>query len=494
MTTHSGVTFMVKKGCDVPKDYLFRVASNNPSCAGAATVVDGSVLMQIFNTPCPVEGYEDIRKELKEQDVFFWSGNHPGDVGAEDIQPFVLNTDEKDNPIIVLFIEGNFHGTPPEGSNHSPAWHLMQEDIAPKIAQLARLVDGDLDKLLGEMQSPLFKKDMDRLSIDHGNITFLIANGDKAEHLVFGNNPTVGFSWGWTSQAYGYETPKAEDRPAQGVKPAASKFSIKSKAVPATPPVDLATAGTPLNKPTSVPGVKPTDTTIKAPEEEFFLVKADMIWDKKRKEHFYRTAGGGIMPKTSYHNCPTIKVTKKFLEELNAKGDLKHLPTLRALIGATTEPDISAPAEPDKGVEPVKPQDDTKKVGEPRPVIVPAEEKRQIKDFINDPIFKATVDKHREIIGDPAKLKEYNSKIITFCEATGVDGIEKTFGWPPEILEEMFKTWPAASALLYCDLVRAYSNALNELAKKTEPKKEEVAATPTAASIKGLGQKFKIRA
>lgn len=119
----------------------------------------------------------------------------------EDLQPFVLVKDENGKALIAAFLDGNFdHHLPDKPDTHTAEFHAVKNELQPRVDKLLKLCDGDPERLMKELEDPIFGKDLVNLMQgDLGTITIAGADGTVIHHKTQGDETAKETEWGWLS-------------------------------------------------------------------------------------------------------------------------------------------------------------------------------------------------------------------------------------------------------------------------------------------------------
>lgn len=416
-------------GQEVPEEWMKAFLHKfGPACVGLAAPVDNDGNIEVMTEFWPdlkeLGEYQNVMKkllpltneEMKEFQLFMAFSDDPGQVTVsttEDntvecpqVPPFILLSDDKDLPKLVGVVSGEFEGFPDDVHLHHT---VMMEEILPKVQQIARLTGGDLDKIMEELRSPAFMRDMNRLSKgDSGLIYFIAANGDALP--IFKKDSVLGtLPWGASSFLIeSFLIEPASKSVVTAAKGLAGRVAAMGKRITeAAQPVAEAGKREPV-----IAASTHTDTST-----GIIKVKVKCPFSqgtKNEKREWYQKFCGAVPE--GYKNCPTVEVDQKYYQAaMKAAGkdvdtkDIKQLDKIVASASPTKAKNADAPA----------PKTDIKvtntKTGGPTIPIIGAGEKD---DFLKDAAILQVLDKSSSVIS-PMTIGEDEEKYPSFFEQTG---------------------------------------------------------------------------
>lgn len=262
-----GVIVKKDAGQEVPVLYLDQMLPKYNGSAGVMGVVvkDGvsEVMLTRLDVGATIDDVTKLLKEHKDIPVLAWFGEAvPTD---DSIQPFVLyETGEGAlaEADLAVFAEGPYPQYKEADDARPEHFHLAYKGLAPLIEEVWNRNDGDVKKVMAELNNPFAIKAMRELSTGDGFIALMSSSSDI---ILVGRDLTKGtFSWGFTSDPMGYFEGKQQD---QGGKP--KSFGFVGKAVAAVtdvvtrkPKVALPEGVHEVPTPAAAPVEKTGETTI----------------------------------------------------------------------------------------------------------------------------------------------------------------------------------------------------------------------------------------
>lgn len=271
----TGVTIRRNALHEIPEDYLKRALENNPTAWGVSIVTPEGIMIN-SGDECDVELIQSTCKEFNERDIIFYLCNSEVAINMEDVSPFTI-VEVEEEPKLIAYVTGEYNGFKKVDSSHPTAYHLVEDYLLPKVQNLWEMLDGDMDKVIAQIEKPLFKKELMQNATSSAAITILASNG-KAVTFAQGEGPSE-YKWGWVSQNYGYAmaapaAPKQEAKPKSMV---GGKSTVREKAVPSTPVVNKDSAiappkteGASVVKNYSIRKVKPRPTDSRKDRKIFY--------------------------------------------------------------------------------------------------------------------------------------------------------------------------------------------------------------------------------
>lgn len=127
------------KGFEPDADLLKSVTEKAQSGFGYAVCLDGKIYRDVQPDGISQEGIEKVCKDWKELPMIFHTVQSTNAVLKEDIQPFVLASDEAGDPLLVCLIEGpGLDESYQQNSPYSSAFHFCEKRLRPKINKLMK--------------------------------------------------------------------------------------------------------------------------------------------------------------------------------------------------------------------------------------------------------------------------------------------------------------------------------------------------------------------
>lgn len=461
----------------IEADWATAALKVNPSFYGIATVVDNfndkdepeGKIMQVVrsmtskdNPSLDVAALDKMQKDYKEETIVAIFGRSSGTLLEEDLQPYTILENEDSSPALVAFLEGDFSSYAQTDGTYSPEYFAVQKFLMPRIQQIARLVDGDVDKLMTELLTPNFRDDMEKMWGTRGTLT-LYSDSDKL--ISVHNNPLrKSFKWGWASNHFGI----GEVAPVAATLPAAvvAKGKNLARSLSASGPVaEVQPPGKVVGQlaPPPVP-----DTAI--PKEEIWYPPASVhgkslknLYRNKHKQ-FY---GTNELP-DNWETRPGLKVPK------GKGGTIKSLADLPRVAGQTTL--VETPKSASQQV-----------VVEEQPILSPKMVEAMQEDFLTKFDYtKKVIDVSNNAIEDPTVLPALENKFKPVWDQLGMD-LESFFKVQyPELLWACQK-YPVFGAQMILNLmalvIQSERPKQGEYPEKTETKPSEPAGVRSVPSV-----------
>lgn len=460
-------------GEKIETDYLKLIFDKKPNVFGYA-VQDGEGLSIGREEGTPdFDALEQMNEETKDMRSMLCFGWLDKGFNIEDIQPFTIN-DADDKPFLAIGLDGDF---PKYDTNNgrTQEFNLMAEIIAPSLADICELTDGDIAKLMATIGKPMFNNNFLAAVGHRGVLNILPFEGDSfyAGKDVLGGEP---FTWGRTSNLHGWGEEKVQEVKTEVKKPRFT-FAGKKPAAPPALPQDVATKGE--GPKTSVPEVKTVGaTTVKDVKKE--APKAgpapirppDWVHKNDDKRTWYQMVGGAI-PNGFKKGIPVIPVEgaviPKNIEDLNAWRAARAKSTIVAAGEQKAPVTATSAGAPKSGVEvkEIRQQENAP--------IIPAASMDKILDLVTKHLDGQSVE-----MKDPKTIQAAEQKFVEFSAAIA-SSPQEIVNWPISFLFAMAKT-DIAALVAYAVEMRSIARARMEekgLMAKPEPAK----ATTTTTKI-----------
>ena len=465
-----GVIILRRRNKELPEPYLDRVLEHNKSAVGAAFADRGELLLSsVANTTV-----DKIKKTALETDkafrdypLLFSFFNHTSALLDEDKQPHVLLRNDKNDPIVAAFLEGDFSNMEQADSSHSDEYEAVQELIIPKFEKMFKEAGGKVDQFMGMLQDKLVKREMQTL-FNKGSITIIACTGEIVTFAKGSDNKE--FPWGWTTNSYGYERPTAEELKKPEPKSAAQSKLDKIKAALAD--VEDEDEDEDTEEDEAAQGAVAADVAAKseaAPKtskisdsdyEIVMLAPPASETSNNRIKKWYRKHYGSTP--NNWSDKPAVPVRR-----LRAKGEAPKPPVevagktdTRIPVEATKPKDTSVQHIPSAAAD-AKSEQVTDEV---LPVIPPREKK-----WVNDTFLAEAIDDKSQEIVDPKEYQAFEEKYPTFAQAFNLDNLHKTFGISFENLLRLVKEAPVAAAVLLFNYRTGYMQYQADKAKQQKP-------------------------
>lgn len=442
MTTYKGTVITRFGGHDVPDGFWEKVlAELKPNTFGAAMVKDGAIMSTYIEEKdqkeITLEYLKEIGTMFKDCAVIHHLGNFPAAYSQQDAQPCILIEDDKGDPRLAAFFNGDFHpGIGPRNVAHSDAYIAAHFQVMPKLHQIYRLARGDLNALLEEMKGPVTTQELQALFNGEGIMTFLAGTG---EIMPFCSKDDLlkKHVWGWTTNNHGFAEQSYPEQTNKGgfTKP---KFKIPGATLTIEKKVEDApiteTAGgiknalltaTTFTK-TEIEGVTTDEhgrTWVQCPQNP------DLYGTKAQVGRYYKDFAG-YQPE-GYKKHPRV---------LRMEGFTPAIRDFRSLSGVAQVDHAGKIVKINQGVDKTPIKDNA----------VAAATTEEIDDegllnYLTDGKTVALIDKHSQKIVDPEAVRTLEGKDGTFLELAGLNDIQEAMYWPKEVLLGMEENYPGTA-------------------------------------------------
>lgn len=455
----------------IPVDYLKHILSKKPNVFGYA-VQDGEGLsVGREEGPPDFDALDQMNGETQGMRSMLCFGWLDKGYNVEDIQPFTIN-DADDNPFLAIGLDGDFP-TYDTNNGRTQEFNLMSEIIAPSLADICELTDGEIGKLMAALGKPVFENNFTKAIGHRGVLSILPFDGDEY-YLgtdVLGGDP---FTWGRTSNLHEWGKEKVQEPVVE--KKARFTFGGK-KVTPPALPQDVATKGE--GPKTSVPEVKKVgnttvvDTKKEEPKATGPAPVRPPDWCHKNddKRSWYQMVAGSL-PSGWKKNIPVIPA-----EGVKLPGKIEDLTEWRANRAKSTISNQPKPVQTQTSAGPVKTAEQVKavKAEENSPIIRP-EKMEKILDIA------AKIEKHVDgqsvEMNDPKTIQAVESKFTDFSNAVASKPSE-TVNWP---VSSLFAIGNTDVAALVCYAVEMRALARMYMEEKGMMVKPEPAKTTTTVT------------
>jgi hypothetical protein len=499
-----------------------------------------------------IEDIQGFDVKFKDRGVMYVFGNITDDlINNSEIQPYTVLMNDKNDPQLVAFLDGNFSEFEKPGSVHYGQSLVIEKEISPKIEKLFKGVDKDVSKLMEEeLTDPdLGKKFVNTMLGDRGAIVFLSADDNEISYIVEGDVTNKKYDWGWLSNIDRIEEIPEKVEAKNPLEAAAETFTkgsvLKRPGAPATNNTPKpASMPKPAAAPASVPEVKPSETKVAMVH---VTVPNNLLKDPKKRSNFTRKRiSGGVLPNNwmemttwslPYDQCtPTILADIKSnnpcirIDDPHSKiKDFKELgdklktetavPAPKSPNPAPTkEHTNTAPAKQSAGLKrpgapkthpeggsPVTKDVETKHIGKDKPVVtssvtgmIPPSQRDEMIAYMSGNEFKDAVDKHSQLIGDPAGYREFDIPgFATQLKHPNIKELIDTVNWPKDVILQMMRNVPDLGMVFACawraDAIKMREENLALKAKVAELEGVQYEAEQQAAPVKQPAQSQGLR-
>lgn len=148
------------KGHELPSDFVEKALKNQTSF-GVAQQDGGIIQMSRVKITYTPEMFKTINTGLKDRECVLYFQHGPNPTHIDDVNPFIILENERKEPILVAFLDGDFSSHEKADSSHSSQFFVateLQERIktihnrlGSKISETMKTIEGD-----GELSQELF--------------------------------------------------------------------------------------------------------------------------------------------------------------------------------------------------------------------------------------------------------------------------------------------------------------------------------------------------
>lgn len=249
-----GTIVFRKKDAMIPEAFLELVFKENSAFLSSAFIDTDKTMSMDAIADHALSDINDAQELVKDRDSIFFLGNFKEP--EESLQPFVVLENDKGEPILTAFLDGDFSNYADAKSANSDAFHALNKYFRPRIEKWFK--KGGLDNVLDELDDAATKEDIRNTFMGRGAILFFAVNG---KHIFVQNkNPEYAeYPWGFTTNSHGYKEEAAKTSvPVAGPKKFA-KFGKKN-----TEQVNTEAANDKVSSKSSTDGAEAPPPTAKA--------------------------------------------------------------------------------------------------------------------------------------------------------------------------------------------------------------------------------------
>lgn len=385
-----------------PDTFLAKLLSENKSAFGMAVREPTGIVVEKFpkieNGQKAIDLLKDITSNTKKFPVMFCFHAFPAEFDEDEVQPYTILKDGKNNPILCVAVEGDFPNYAGDEEGYSEAYKLVNDWLGPKIEGIYSLVGNNPTKTIEYLKGAQFASDFKKEFGFRASLSFMPSQGDP--FTIEKNELGLKATWGDASQAYGYTeaaiaAATVEEKPVEQPRKA-SKYATDPAPAETKPPA-------PVPQSPSVPQVPAQPAKTPAEQVAKEMVEVEMDWTppaslhgKKLKEA-YRQNNNGILV-TNWQDRPTIKIKVKKPLTLPDKT-------------ASTTTTTNTPVANDKGVYTMP--------------VISGEKQKAINEVIQKRLGDGSA-----VIKDPKEAQKTEEKLAKFTELfpqhfKNIRGIEK---------------------------------------------------------------------
>ena len=215
---HSGTILFVKKGQLPPDNLLQKILEENTSFNGCAFAEGGEILIALDDEAATLEDVKtaimQAIKDRPDKTMIFFFGKYPDGFLDEDMQPYPVLRNSKDEVIMVAFLEGKFPQYSQPNSNHSDAYFCAFKHIMPTLYKSYVAAGSSVPKLMESLDDDATKMSLTNMLGTDGTIVLLAGNGEAVMANKGNSTMDKEFKWGYTSNTYGVveaEYPEKEE-------------------------------------------------------------------------------------------------------------------------------------------------------------------------------------------------------------------------------------------------------------------------------------------
>lgn len=456
------------------------------------------------------KGLVESQAQAKQQTLYIFGAEAPK--LDEDLQPWELLRNSKNEIVCVGFFEGDFTGLAKTDSAHIPAYHCM-EKLSKKLKGILRATKDNSLELYEYCKSDEFKDEVLEYFTGEGSIVLHFNNN----HILWFCNPperrTIN-EFGMFSSLCGWETPieklpVKEEKPVQAKKgndKLAAIMAAKGAGAAKPTPVGSGTilpdkrtseapkpAAVPSNGPTTYEGILMTKTLRILPENKaenllkqggrfrhlknWFFSVGDNSWpagfDEKQMQEIwsdiveaYKSGKDWV---TMLKKLPGV-LSKTDKEDAKKQYDILIKTGLATDVGTSNRVTTGGKDDVVKVITPT--EGDTES-------FLPTMSERSVAELkkFTDTYWDRN---HQPLERDPTKLKAYEEKYPTFLEKAGLSSWSQMFGLPLEAYQMICKRHDTAKLFMLGAITE-----IERLSKLVPQSQQQPSQGVTAASLPG---------
>jgi hypothetical protein len=209
---HEGTIVYASKGETVSEPFIRILLEKNPSCFGCAIIKNGEILTAIDPNKVTKENFEasvssvvEVLNDHKDKDRITYFGNHPDGALKDDLQPFTILQNAKQEVVVVACLEGKFPQYTEANSSHSDAYLCAFKHLLPTLYDRYANKNENLAEFAKGLDDLHFRLTIENMIGERGNITLFIANGDILSYKRPNDTEHRTYPWGWASHHHGYK-------------------------------------------------------------------------------------------------------------------------------------------------------------------------------------------------------------------------------------------------------------------------------------------------
>lgn len=216
----SGTIIVRKKDQIIPEEFLKVAFEKNPAFLSSAFIDTDKTMTVDAIADHDLEDLMAAQELVKDRASVFYMGNYREP--EESLQPFFVLKNDKDEAQLVAFLDGDFSNYEDAKSANSHAFHAFNKYFKPQVDKWYK--KGELKNVLEELEDSVTKENIRNSFMGRGAVVFFAVTGEIIP--IQAKNPEYAeFSWGYTTNSYGYKEASKASVPETGKK----KLSIFGK-------------------------------------------------------------------------------------------------------------------------------------------------------------------------------------------------------------------------------------------------------------------------
>ena len=453
----------------IPDAYLELVTAANPNGYSAAFVEDGNVKFVKDTAGATVDDIKETMQAYPDKDITFYFCQSDAALNQDDLPPYVLLQENKNTPLILGFIDGNFPNFAKSESSHPPEFFFAHEYLVPKFEGMAEMSE-DLNKVTAAMQKPYFKKELLLNCVSRGYVTLVCANGTD---LTFAQGDTSAeYKWGWVSNNHGYALAPPEEKKVEK-----KKGGIFGRST--------------VREPANVPPKEEIAEAVKVNVTAVSIIKNFKGWTVKdwapkpsdsrsNKKDGYKTRIGYLPP--GWEQCPTVRAYYDPGGKLSTFAQMNKALGLEA--AGLQKLAANPPRMQGKDTEPDKVEHDQTLPAESKAVtteilpIMSPPGREYIEKLRGTEQYKKMIAENAAVINDPKKFEGYEAKFVDFAKQMGAKSMDEFAMWDDTMLFNLANDRPQEMMVMARAFINIYNRNRAKGAIEEAPINTEVVNDP----------------
>lgn len=209
MANTTGLIVSITQGMVPPKQYLQMAYAKFPTYGSSVSLIEGENPELMIAGEASLPPLDKLMEDLetnKDVPTLLYFAHSKTPLSAESEQPFPIIRDDKKNPRMVGYMEGDYFDPENGDSPHSDEYHMFLDVLGPQLSKIyTKMCKGDLAQFEEELLDPDTVKLIDSLVKGNRGVVTLQSISGKLFKFEKGNDEIGGeYPWGWVSQNLGF--------------------------------------------------------------------------------------------------------------------------------------------------------------------------------------------------------------------------------------------------------------------------------------------------